>query len=1434
MTDLITIKKKLKEWESAFFTVHQRKPEKDDINSAPDNIKDLYHTYHASKRLSQGRAAQQDPSKQENRKEKENADFRSPPRQKPEQEMECSQASVWGPEFNKKPAKGTSPTMSGVSCSNSKQGNSLLNKLGDKLFAKCAATTALAPKKKSSFARMKSLEIPTMNPEASEQLVEDNAATSVSRSRIQEKTPSSSTASDEDELRVKGKMFERAVRLSTGKKRGSSDEIDISKKFVLSGRTGRQFLVTGNPDLVNSRTMVDNSDLDGFSQTFDGAILDTSILGNDLQESDGFCNRKKVKSQSDFSADELKRHENKSVSTPRTRGNLHHTQTRWHSHAQEDSSINTQSTEMDIPPIGDAIKGRTKRQTAKGKRAESQTAKGKGKKSHQISQPDYSEETTTGVSQQSTSEIYTFSDDRAHDSSLGDGATSHNLTQSFQPPQKEAEVESSCQNDGHLKTKRKQRASAPKRQRPQFDEDGIVDHGMENQEVDPSEQEPVTAVQPAKKRRVAGPTTLSAARKTENFVRLNMKAKKFVRKGSRMTGGQWKRKQWKQKMAARSKSYGNKCFKCGQSGHWASKCPGGRVEARHMMDGDIAPVDEHAFPSLRSAALMAQGAKAEGMPDLAFGADEELEVEAMIVRDRYEPESQHTPVAPFSQTVTDVEEELLKGLSKFGFASFRQGQKETITRILNGESTLVVLSTGGGKSLCYQLPAYLYAQRAQGIALVVSPLVSLMEDQVTGLPPGVRGACLNSAMTPGQRDNVLSDVNAGKVHFLLVSPEAVVGAGGRGPGSFPSADKLPPIFFACIDEVHCLSEWSHNFRPSYLRICKVLRDKYGVGCFLGLTATATKRTAADVGRHLGISDLEGATIRGSPVPPNLCLSVSRDENRDEALVNLLQGKRFSSCSSVIIYCTRREQVERVATLIRTCLPSADTRPKPSKAKKPKAKKPADKAATPSVPLDVWTVESYHAGLTPAQRKRVQGGFMEGRVRVVVATVAFGMGLDKADVRGIIHYNMPKSFENYVQEIGRAGRDGELSHCHLFLDPKDRDLTELQRHTFGSTVDRYTVKRLLQRVFTPCRCRQVMGLQNHGQRVAEEERNSAAAPPSPSQSPSPVAAAATRGGGGGGERQRVCPGHERALVTQQLVHDLDVREEGIETLLCYVELHAPHLLSSLSPVYATCRLQCYGGPSQLQALAHRCPPVAVAIAKQKLGGRTFGTSSSLEFPVVELSDSMGWDSGPVKRELRALQWVVKDGEAKKSGVMVTFTDLALRVRACGDISDEERDALVDYVHGRVRSQESSQLAQLSLLARRLKDVSHKNYWMCADEADSGRSERLKRHLDSHFEDLGDVGADDGAANAEDVTAGDTQDYDASTLCQLTSDVQQFIQLYGAEHLLTARAVARVLHGIDSPRFPATTWGRVRRFWRAQLHVHFNVVLQEATRQLLRLR
>ncbi|XP_077982235.1 ATP-dependent DNA helicase Q4-like [Glandiceps talaboti] len=817
-------------------------------------------------------------------------------------------------------------------------------------------------------------------------------------------------------------------------------------------------------------------------------------------------------------------------------------------------------------------------------------------------------------------------------------------------------------------------------------------------------------------------------------------------------------------------------------------------------------------------------------------------------------------------------------------------------RIMSGLSTLVVLSTGAGKSLCYQLPAYMYSQRSKCMTLVISPLVSLMEDQVIGLPNCLKGARLHSNMTKGQREKVVKEITSGKIQVLLVSPEALVGGGWGRTGCLPSLSQLPPIAFACIDEAHCVSEWSHHFRPSYLRLCKVLRDRLGVRCFLGLTATATLATASSVAEHLGIVNYQRAIVRGAAVPSNLHLSVSRDADRDRALVSLLKGDRFYQLDSIIVYCTRREQTEKVASLLRTCL--SDTVIKTEGVGHVKHK---GLVATNSA-------ESYHAGKSAAERRRIQNQFMSGQLRIVVATVAFGMGLDKADVRAIIHYNLPKSFESYVQEIGRAGRDRKPAHCHLFLEPEGGDLQELRRHTYGNTVDRSVIKKLVTGVFMSCKCRQLyeneeklrkekassftdedeftddgidysqiteeqmmQGLEC--QKINENTTQTEITLPTLEVNESTAQTEITlptlevnenttqtesQANGMYKEsditsqqdppsrvvcNRRICPGHEVALPIEDTVENLDMKAEGIETLLCYLELHPKQWIENLNQTTATCTVNCYGGPKQLRTIAKRCPPLAIAIAKDRLNGQSHDNDARIEFPVVQVASEMGWESLPVKRELRQLQWVneITPGQriGSKSGILVEFSDLSFHVRAPGDLNDEELDEVCDFLVNRVTNQEKAELYQLQCVYKSLHSVSFREYWQCSEAVDVKSSQELKSILTEYFERQPDCTA----SKVTKLTFG--QEFSSDLLKDIQTqkpiqdenlvqrDIRSFICLHH-DRTFTGRAIARIFHGIESPCYPARVWGRDRRYWRSRLDADFNSLIKVANQVLLSMR
>ncbi|HEX6369206.1 MAG TPA: RecQ family ATP-dependent DNA helicase [Longimicrobium sp.] len=327
----------------------------------------------------------------------------------------------------------------------------------------------------------------------------------------------------------------------------------------------------------------------------------------------------------------------------------------------------------------------------------------------------------------------------------------------------------------------------------------------------------------------------------------------------------------------------------------------------------------------------------------------------------------------------------------WGYPDFRPGQDQAIRNVLSGGDSLTIMPTGGGKSLCYQVPGTLLP----GVTLVVSPLISLMKDQVDALDAaGVPASFINSTLPVGEMAARMDAAERGDIKLLYVAPERFDAEGFR--------RRLAgiPVSLLAVDEAHCVSEWGHDFRPSYLRLREV-RKLLGDPPVAALTATATEEVRADIVRQLGLRD-PAVLVTGFD-RRNLIwhvLQAKNDSEKDRLLLRLLKGRD----GSAIIYASTRKAVDALTALI-------------------------NGMGTPAV--------GYHAGLPDRDRKRIQDEFMKGQVRVVIATNAFGMGIDKPDVRVVIHYNLPGNLEAYYQEAGRAGRDGGESDCVLLHAHKDR-------------------------------------------------------------------------------------------------------------------------------------------------------------------------------------------------------------------------------------------------------------------------------------------------------------------------------------------------------------------------------------------------------------
>ncbi|KAL8520123.1 hypothetical protein ACS0TY_010883 [Phlomoides rotata] len=479
------------------------------------------------------------------------------------------------------------------------------------------------------------------------------------------------------------------------------------------------------------------------------------------------------------------------------------------------------------------------------------------------------------------------------------------------------------------------------------------------------------------------------------------------------------------------------------------------------------------------------------------------------------------------------DENLLKLLKlTHGYESFRDGQLEAIKMVLSGKSTMLVLPTGAGKSLCYQLPALVLA----GVTLVVSPLIALMIDQLKQLPPVIRGGLLCSNQTIEEASETLRLLQEGAIKVLFVSPERFLNA--EFISIFSGHSQLSSVV---VDEAHCVSEWSHNFRPSYMRLrASFLRGNLNAGSILAMTATATNRTLCDVMHALEIPPSN--LILSTKLRDNLHLSISTSGNRMKDLMTLLKSSRFLNIKSIIVYCKFQSETDMISKYLCDNNISA---------------------------------KSYHSGIPAKDRNRVQELFCKNKIRVVVATVAFGMGLDKSDVGAVIHYSLPESLEEYVQEIGRAGRDGRLSYCHLLFD--DATYVKLRSLIHSDGVDEYTVNKLLCQIFT-------------SERFSKEEIHS--------------------------------------IVKESASRKFDMKEEVILTILTQLELGVVRFIKLLPQINVTCTLNFH--QTQPPVLAAKDFMVAAILKRSEMKGGQY------VFNIPSVANSIGVQALELSNHLQSLK------------------------------------------------------------------------------------------------------------------------------------------------------------------------------------------------------
>jgi len=769
-----------------------------------------------------------------------------------------------------------------------------------------------------------------------------------------------------------------------------------------------------------------------------------------------------------------------------------------------------------------------------------------------------------------------------------------------------------------------------------------------------------------------------------------------------------------------------RCFCCNSTGHFARECP--HKDGTHTdVQTQSAACDSPGAPDGDALMIhdMVDSEKArlpmiyEQFCPTSPTAVQPFQIEALLgghlptCSDRHALEPSSFPSKDSKlplDTAQYTDEQLTKVLQEvFGYQCFRDHQANVIRRVLSGESVLAILPTGAGKSICYQLPALLLP----GLVLVVSPLLALMRDQLDQLPTGLPGAMLWGGQTRSEANKIIFDCARGHVRLLYIAPEKLLV-----PAVLQTLLELPHgIGLVCVDEAHCVAEWGHSFRPAYYRLGHVLRAVLRPRSVLALTATATRATERCIAEVLGIPS--EAVIRDAPLRDNLRLKVLHHNGATgngkalRSIAQLLKDGDLKHVHSVVVYCAFQAQSDQAAAIL---------------------KQSGIRAA------------SYHAGKSMEERLAVQRDFSGQHLRVVVATVAFGMGINISSLGAVIHLAMPRSLEDYVQQVGRAGRDGSEVGCWVLLD--DADHQRLRSLCCSNAVDLSSVELLLHTVFAP----------------PEWEAAHVVMPNSTEKVPDTQSLRIRYG---------VLP------ITEATI-DMDITEETIETVLSYLQGHdGSGMVSVLPSTAAMLSITFYTDPSVLAQHS--------SLVLSLLTCRPHVQRGVYKVPMARIVHFSGHSPSHILGELaglaasQSLRW-----EASKAR--------ALAWRIINPPSKEELPALSKQICERLKLQQSMNVCRMDTV-----------YSVMSVAARTGtdavqQEMQLRRHIQEYFASNEDI------PQLCDITelpviASERASVEVAAFLHCCKS-----QVLGLKSRMSGVAVARILHGLASAAYPADQWRR----------------------------